>query len=93
MANTNFTIAVPAAMVTEFKTLVIKAAKANDVTLLDRASLGNGQAWSLKGMDKPSPSVIGYSNGQIVWQNLNPQRLGIECKFLKKWGNYIQPSK
>ena len=87
MANSNFVIAVPSATVVEFKALVIKAAKDNDIVLLDRANLGNGQCWSLKGLDRPSPSVIGYDSGQVVWQNLNPQRLGIECKFIKKWAN------
>jgi hypothetical protein len=87
MANTNFVTAIAPAMVIEFKDTVIKQAKENDVILMDRKDLGNGQSWSLKGLDKPKPSVIGYESGQIVWQNLNPTRIGIECKFIKKWAN------
>lgn len=87
MANTNFVIAVPAATVAEFKSLVINAASENDVVLMDRIASGNGQAWHLSGNDKPKPTVIAYDNGRIVWQNLNPKRLGIECTFLQKWGN------
>lgn len=87
MANTNFVTAIAPVYVTEFKDTVVKQAKEAGIILMDRANLGNGQSWSLKGLEKPNPSVIAYSNGQVVWQNLNPNRIGIECKFIKKWAN------
>lgn len=87
MANTNFVTLIAPAKLIGFKSTVVELALEHDVVLEDRIALGNGQSWSLVGVASPKPSVIAYCNGKVVWQNLNPQRIGLECKFLSKWGN------
>lgn len=88
MANTNFTTAIAPINVVAFKDVVIKAAADNEITLVERTDLGNGQAWSLKSWSKkPRISVIAYTVGTIVWQNINPQRIGISHKIASRWAN------
>lgn len=88
MANTNFITEVARAEVKKFKTTVVKAAKENSILLVNRVASGKGQVWQVSDTTtRPKPTVTAYSNGQIMWQNLNPTRIGIDCKILKRWGN------
>lgn len=87
MPNTNFTVAVPAALIAEFKDKVAEAAKANDVLLMDAQANGCKQVWALRGYDKPVPVVTGYESGKVTFQNLNPTRIGLEVKIITRWSN------